>query len=51
MENIIYLIIGIIIGFLIHFIYTFITDKINLLKLGYKGGSFVTKYIYNKIKK
>lgn len=51
MENIIFLILGIIIGFIISWLYNFITDKLNLLKLGYSGSSFIIKWIYNKIKK
>ena len=39
---------GLIIGFIICLIYNWITDKINLLKLGYNGSSWLLKYIYNK---
>ena len=37
-----------VIGFVLSWTYSFITDKINMIKLGYSGGSFIIKWIYNK---
>lgn len=51
MSNFLIFLIGFVVGALLMWLYGFITDKLNLLKLGYNGGSFIVRYIYNKIKK
>ena len=48
MSWIVYVLIGMVIGFVLSWTYSFITDKINMIKLGYSGGSFIIKWIYNK---
>lgn len=51
MNSVIWFVIGLVLGFLLFWTYSWITDKLNLLKLGYSGGSFVIKWIYNKFVK
>lgn len=50
MEYIIVAVVSFILGFLVFWVYSWITDKLNLLKLGYTGGSWFIKYIINKFK-
>ena len=48
MNSVIWFLVGLVLGFLGSWVYNFVTDKINLMKLGYSGGSFVVRWIYNK---
>lgn len=50
MGNFLFFIIGLAVGIGLYWLYSFITDKINLLKLGYNGGSYILRYFYKKLK-
>ena len=51
MNELIWFIIGFIVGFGVFWTYSWITDKLNILKLTYKGGWFIyDNFIKNKIK-
>lgn len=49
MNSIISFFIGLILGLVIFGIYSWILDKINLIKLGYVGSSFIYKIIRKKV--
>lgn len=48
MSGIIWFLLGALVGFLISWVRSWMIDKFNLLKLGYSGGSFIVKWIYNR---
>ena len=48
MNGFIWFLLGVLIGFLIFYGYSWLTDKLNLFKLGYSGSSFIVRWIYNK---
>jgi uncharacterized membrane protein YeaQ/YmgE (transglycosylase-associated protein family) len=48
MSSVIWFLVGLVLGFLGSWVYNFVTDKINLMKMGYNGGSFIVRLIYNK---
>ena len=48
MGFIVGLLLGALIGLGLYCIYSWLTDKINILKLGYTGGSKFVKWIYNR---
>ena len=48
MNSFIWFLIGFLVGVLVFWCYSWVTDKINLLKLGYNGGSWLVKLIINK---
>ena len=48
MSGIIWFLLGALVGFLLSLGYSWLTDKLNLLKLGYSGGSFIVRWIYNR---
>ena len=43
-------ILGFLLGMAVFWCYSFVTDKLNLLKLGYTGGSWLIRFLYNRIK-
>lgn len=48
MSGILWFLLGALVGFLLSWGYSWLTDKLNLLKLGYSGGSFIVRWIYNR---
>ena len=49
MNEIISFLIGFILGLVVFGLYSWILDKINLIKLGYTGSSFIYKIIRKKV--
>lgn len=48
MSGVLWFLLGAITGLGIFYMYSWLTDKINLLKIGYNGGSFVLRWFYNR---
>ena len=48
MDFTIGLLLGASVGLGLYFIYSWLMDKLNLIKLGYSGGSFIVRWIYKK---
>ena len=48
MSEILWFLLGAITGLGIFYVYSWVADKLNLLKLGYSGGSFIVRWIYNR---
>ena len=51
MNSVLMFVLGFVVGVLVFWCYSFITDKLNLLKLGYTGGSWLIRFINSKIRK
>jgi len=50
MSNLLWFFIGLILGSIITWSYFYITDKLNLIKLGYSGSSWFIRFLYKKYK-
>lgn len=50
MSNLLWFFIGLILGSIITWSYFYITDKLNLIKLGYSGSSWLIRFLYKKYK-
>ena len=48
MYGFIWFLIGVLTGFLLFCGYSWLMDKLNLIRLGYSGGSFIVRWIYNR---
>jgi hypothetical protein len=51
MSNLLGFFIGLILGSIITWSYFYITDKLNLIKLGYSGSAWLIRFLYKNIKK